>query len=68
MNIQFDTYNEWDELVYCAREARIRFRRLRSEVLAGRVTHWTVEECDARIEQYTKLEEKIFNMDHPEYG
>ena len=68
MNIQFDTYNEWDELVYCAREARIRFRRLRSEVLAGRVTHWTVEECDACIEQYTKLEEKIFNMDHPEYG
>ena len=58
---------EWDELVYCAREARIRFRRLRSQVLNGESTHWTLDECDERIEQYKKLEEKIEAMEHPDY-
>ena len=63
MKITFDSWEEFDELYYACREAEIRFKRLRTEVRLGENYLWTEEECDAKIAQYRRLQDKVANFD-----
>ena len=55
------TRKEFDELVYCAREAQIRFMRLRAQLRDNPPTnsHWTVEECEEKIAHYHAVERDL---------
>ena len=57
------TYNkeEYDMLVYAAREAQIRFKRLRKRVLRGDtdVCHWDIEEVYEEIERFKTHEAQL---------
>ena len=54
------TRKEFDELVYCAREAQIRFMRLRTQVRNDpSSSHWTEEECDEKIAHYQAVERDL---------
>ena len=61
-NFKF-SQDEFDDLIYAAREATIRFNRLRKCVKRGDedVSHWTVEECDKKIEHYKNLESNLIS-------
>ena len=61
-NFKF-SQDEFDDLIYAAREANIRFSRLRKCVKRGDedVRHWTVEECDKKIEHYKNLESNLIS-------
>ena len=60
MHITFDNYDEYNELFYAAREAQIRFKRLRTSITTmGNDTHWTVEDCDRNIQRFKDLEDLI---------
>ena len=60
MHITFDNYDEYNELFYAAREAQIRFKRLRTSITTmGNDTHWTVEDCDHNIQRFKDLEDLI---------
>ena len=61
-NFKF-SQDEFDDLIYAAREANIRFSRLRKCVKRGDedVSHWTVEECDKKIQHYKSLESNLIS-------
>ena len=63
MKIKFDSWEEFDELYYACREAEIRFKRLRTQVKKGENLLWTEEECDAKIAQYRRLQDKVASFD-----
>ena len=48
----------FDDIVYSAREAQIRFTRLRKAVRRGDpdVSHWTEEECEEKMDKYADVE------------
>ena len=60
-NFKFSA-DEMDDIIYAAREARIRFSRLRKCVRRGDkdvVEQWTEESCNTNIEKYKNLEESL---------
>ena len=63
MKITFDSWEEFDELYYACREAEIRFKRLRTQVKNGVPSPWTEEDCNAKIAQYRRLQDKVAAFD-----
>ncbi len=59
------TYNkeEYDLLVYAAREAQIRFKRLRKRILRDDfdVSHWDIDEVNEQINHWKTQETKLTN-------
>ncbi len=55
------TQGDFSDIIYAAREAQIRFMRLRTQVRAQdpSVHHWTEEECDDKIAHYLNLEAEL---------
>ena len=53
------TEDQYDSVCYAAREAQIRFKRLRTQVLADvpEMAHWTIEKVDEKIEHYKQIED-----------
>ena len=53
------TEDQYDSVCYAAREAQIRFKRLRTQVLAEvpDVAHWSIESVDEKIKHYKELED-----------
>ena len=58
INVTF-TEEEFDDIIRSSREAQIRFSRLRTGVRAGKVDHWTEEECDAKIYHFLGVEQML---------
>ena len=65
MQIQFDNYAEWDELVYAAREAQIRFQRLRGQLKRGEEVNTGHDEdyCTEMMQKYSELEQKLRKLE-----
>jgi hypothetical protein len=63
MNMATFTFSEDEmyDLVYCAREATIRFKRARTEMRKGNdaYSHHTEEECQADIDKYSRIERTL---------
>lgn len=60
MDIQVTfTDEEFDSIIRSAREAQIRFSRLRTQVLNDEVSHWTTEECNVKIAYFLSIEEML---------
>ena len=61
---------EFDELVYAAREATIRFKRARTEFRKGNPAYlnWGIDELNERIIHYSNLEEKLKGKYQAEFG
>ena len=61
MQITFDNEQEFNDLFYAAREAQIRFKRLRTRIYNGEhdTGIWCADDCNERIAVYKALEEKI---------
>ena len=57
------TEDQYDSICYAAREAQIRFKRLRTQVLAEvpELAHWTVEQLDQKIKHYKELEDFLMS-------
>ena len=55
------TDDDFNDIIYAAREAQIRFMRLRTQVRAGDPSahHWSEDECDDKIAHYLKLEAEL---------
>ena len=53
------TEEEFSSIIRCSREAQIRFSRLRTQVLNDEVSHWTVEECNAKISYFLGIEHML---------
>ena len=55
---------DFDNVICAAREAQIRFKRLRKAVRHGDsdVNHWTEDECNEKIAEYKALEEKLVDI------
>ena len=55
---------EWDGIICAAREAQIRFKRLRKAVRRGDsdVGHWTEDECNTKMTEYKALEERLTTL------
>jgi hypothetical protein len=53
------TEDQYDSVCYAAREAQIRFSRLRTQILADvpEMAHWTIEKVDEKIEHYKEIED-----------
>ena len=68
-NIKF-TSDEMDDLIYATREAQIRFSRLRKCINRGDedVSHWSIEECEAKMEHYKRLESNLHNKYRETFG
>ena len=61
-------HDDWSDLFYAAREAEIRFRRLRTRLYQGEegeICHWTIEECDEKIRHYRVLQNKLSDCEPP---
>ncbi len=59
------TDDQYDSVCYAAREAQIRFKRLRTQVLAEvpELAHWTVEQLDKKIQHYKELEKFLISFE-----
>ena len=59
------TEDQYDSVCYAAREAQIRFQRLRTQVLAEvpELAHWTIEQLDQKIDHYKKLEDFLLSFE-----
>jgi len=55
------TQSEMYDLVYAAREAEIRFKRLRKAVRRGDedVSQWSESECNEEIRHYKRMERML---------
>ena len=55
---------EWDNIISSAREAQIRFKRLRKAVRRGDsdVSHWTEDECNEKMAEYKALEDRLTEL------
>ena len=55
---------EWDNIISSAREAQIRFKRLRKAVRRGDsdVSHWTEDECNEKMAEYKALEDRLTDL------
>ena len=55
---------EWDGIICAAREAQIRFKRLRKAVRHGEagVSHWTEDECNEKMAEYKALEDRLTDL------
>lgn len=55
------TKDEFNNLIYAAREAQIRFKRLRKAVDRGDadVSHWTRDECNVNIQKWRNVEQAL---------
>ena len=58
------TPDEFDELVYAARDAGIRFKRMRTMWLKDETlyAHWNLEELDEKISHYERLEKQLTDL------
>ena len=56
--------DEWDNIISSAREAQIRFKRLRKAVRRGDsdVSHWTENECNEKMAEYKALEDRLTDL------
>ena len=56
--------DDFDSILCAAREAQIRFKRLRKAVRRGDddVSHWTEAECNEKMEEYKALEERLTDL------
>ena len=56
--------DEWDNIISSAREAQIRFKRLRKAVRRGDddVSHWTEESCNEKMAEYKALEDRLTDL------
>ena len=61
MQIIFDNEQEFNDLFYAAREAQIRFKRLRTRIWEGEhdTGIWCADDCNQKIAHYEALERKI---------
>ena len=52
---------EFDDLIYAAREATIRFKRARTEFHKGNEAYsqWNVEDLNEKIEYYANIERRL---------
>ncbi len=69
--MQFEfTKEEFNDLIYAAREATIRFTRARSEFRKGNkvYSHWTEEELEDRMQEYVTLESKLVKLYESAFG
>ena len=54
------TLDEFDALIYAAREAQIRFKRLKSEISAPSYEGgYSLEECDVKVSHYKEMEKNL---------
>ena len=62
--------DELYDLVYAAREAEIRFKRLRKCVRRGDddVSHWSEEECNEKIAHYKAMEKWLADIYEESFG
>ena len=56
--------DDFDTILCAAREAQIRFKRLRKAVRRGDsdVSHWTEGECNAKMAEYKALEDRLTDL------
>ena len=56
--------DDFDSILCAAREAQIRFKRLRKAVRRGDddVSHWTEAECNAKMAEYKALEDRLTDL------
>ena len=62
--------DELYDLIYAAREAHIRFKRLRKCVRRGDedVSHWSEDECTDHAKRLTSLEKFLIEKYEDEFG
>lgn len=54
------TLDEFDALIYAAREAQIRFKRLKSQINDGSYSGGIdLEECDVKVSHYKEMEKNL---------
>ena len=62
--------DELYDVIYAAREAQIRFKRLRKSVRRGDedTTHWSEDECNEHIKQFASLEKFLIDKYQKVFG
>ena len=59
-------HDDWSDLFYAAREAEIRFKRLRTRLYEGEeMLVWTEEDCNEKITHYRVLQNKLSDCEPP---
>lgn len=61
---------EFNDMIYAARDAGIRFKRARTEFNKGNESYsqWTLEDLDERIQHYKRLELRLASQYEQAFG